>query len=113
MAPRVCQPRRIAMDATASEAFGITIHRDRVSAFRHNATRNIEAIWYFMADDIRMLGLADKVLRLFDNIGWTLFFMGLWDLHQGPTLEFLTTLKLGYHESEGPKLITFSAGGKE
>lgn len=113
MAPCAHQPRSVVMDATAPEAFGITVHLDRVPAFWHNATRNMEATRYFIVEDIRALGIVDEVLRLFGNIGWTSFFMSSRDTHWGPTLEFLTTLKLDYHESKGTQSITFSAGGKE
>lgn len=41
MAPHVRQPRDIAMDSITLEAFGITIHPDRLSAFHHNATWNM------------------------------------------------------------------------
>lgn len=34
-------------------------------------------------------------------------------MYRGPTLQFLTTLKLDYHEFEGPQSITFSADGEE
>lgn len=113
MALCVRQPRRIAMDTTALEAFSITIHPARVSAFHHNATWKMEVTQYFITDDIQTLGLIDEVMLLFSNIGWTSFFMNAWDTHRGPTLEFFTTLKLDYHDSEGPQSICFSAGGEQ
>lgn len=111
MAHRVRQPQCIAMDATTPETFGITIHPDRVSAFRHNASQRMEATRYFIDDDIWTLGFHEEVVHLLGNIGWESFFVSSWETYRGPTLEYLTTLKLDYHGQEGPQSISFNAGG--